>query len=252
MDDFSMKKNALVLALSTSFLIGNAFAGTMGPVKPSWGWLGEFSVGPAWQSGGKTQTFYLDPNIEKTYAADKTTQVLADFGVLLGAQYNLNPTLISQFGLAVGVTTDTSLSGEIWDDADPQFNNYLYRYKLQHTHLAVKGKLLADMGYVVMPWVSGSIGVGFNRAYAFNNVPVIEEAVKNPNFTDHTKTSFTYTVGAGIQHSFTDHLQVGIGYEFADWGKSSLGRAAGQTMNKGISLNHLYTNGFLVNFTYVR
>ncbi|WP_133135275.1 outer membrane protein [Legionella rowbothamii] len=246
-----MKKNRLVLALSTSFLIGNAFAGTMGPVKPSWRWLGEFSVGPAWQSGGSTQSFYLDSDIEKTYAANKSTHAMADFGVLLGAQYSLNPTLITQFGLAVGATTDTSLSGEIWDDADPQFNNFIYSYKLQHTHLAVKGKLLADMGYMVMPWISASVGVGFNHAYAFNNVPIIEEAIKNPNFSAHTQTSFTYTLGAGIQRSLTEHIQVGIGYEFADWGKSSLGKASGQTMNTGISLNHLYTNGFLVNLTYV-
>ncbi|MFJ1267657.1 outer membrane protein [Legionella lytica] len=246
-----MKKNTLVLALSTSFLIGNAFAGTMGPVQPNWRWLGEFSVGPAWQSGGKTQSFYLTPEIEKTYAADKANHALADFGVLLGAQYNLNPTLMTQFGLAVGATTDTSLSGEIWDDADPQFNNFTYSYKLQHTHIAAKAKLLADMGYIVMPWVSASVGVGFNHAYAFNNVPVIEEAVKTPNFAGHTQTSFTYTVGAGVQKSVTDHVQVGIGYEFADWGKSSLGRAPGQSLNTGISLNHLYTNGFMVNLTYV-
>lgn len=246
-----MKKNVLVLALSTSFLIGNAFAGTMGPVKSSWRWLGEFSVGPVWQNGGSTQSFYLDPDIEKSYVANKTTHALADFGVLLGAQYSLNPTLITQFGLAVGATTDTNLSGEIWDDADPQFNNFTYSYKLQHTHLAVKAKLLADMGYVVMPWVSGSVGVGFNHAYAFNNVPIIEEAIKNPNFSARTQTSFTYTVGAGIQRSLTDHIQVGIGYEFADWGNSSLGRAEGQSMNEGISLNHLYTNGFLINLTYV-
>jgi hypothetical protein len=44
---------------------------------------------------------------------------------------------------------------------------------------------------------------------------------------------------------------VGAGYEFADWGKSGLNRAAGQTLNTGLALNHLYTNGVLVNLTYV-
>lgn len=80
---------------------------------------------------------------------------------------------------------------------------------------------------------------------------MIFEALPNPNFADHTKTAFTYTLGVGVQKAFNDHWQVGIGYEFADWGKSKLGRASGQTMNSGLALNHLYTNGILFNLTYV-
>ncbi|HAT9492397.1 TPA: porin family protein, partial [Legionella pneumophila subsp. pneumophila] len=38
---------------------------------------------------------------------------------------------------------------------------------------------------------------------------------------------------------------------FADWGKSELGRASGQTLNEGLKLNHLYTNGVVLNLTYV-
>ncbi|HHS9463875.1 TPA: outer membrane protein, partial [Legionella anisa] len=77
------------------------------------------------------------------------------------------------------------------------------------------------------------------------------EALPNPDFADHTKTAFTYTLGAGVQKALNDHWQIGAGYEFADWGKSELGRAFGQTMNSGLALNHLYTNGVLFNLTYV-
>jgi hypothetical protein len=45
--------------------------------------------------------------------------------------------------------------------------------------------------------------------------------------------------------------QIGIAYEFADWGKSELGRAAGQTLNSGLKIEHLYTQGVLVNLTYL-
>ncbi|HAT8718368.1 TPA: porin family protein, partial [Legionella pneumophila] len=63
--------------------------------------------------------------------------------------------------------------------------------------------------------------------------------------------AFTYTLGAGVQKSISEHWQLGVGYEFADWGKSELGRASGQTLNEGLKLNHLYTNGVVLNLTYV-
>jgi opacity protein-like surface antigen len=107
-----------------------------------------------------------------------------------------------------------------------------------------------DLEYSVLPWISGSIGVGFNRSNDFYNHPIISEAVPQSNFTDHTQTSFTYTVGAGIQKILNPNWQAGVGYEFADWGQSHLNRAAGQTQGHGLSLSHLYTNGLMFNITY--
>ncbi|HHF7374041.1 outer membrane protein [Legionella bozemanae] len=246
-----MNRNFLALALSASVVTGSALAGTMGPVVPTWSWVGTISAGPVWEDGGKTQTFYLAPEIEKTYVANKSTRTLFNGEVFLGLQKRLSQIIQGQLGLAVGATSNANLSGMIWDDADPEFANYTYEYQIQHTHIAAKAKLLADMGYWLMPWISGSIGVGFNNAYSFSNTPIIFEALPNPNFKSHTETTFTYTVGAGVQKALNNHWQVGVGYEFADWGKSNLGRAAGQTQNSGLSLNHLYTNGVMFNLTYL-
>ncbi len=210
------------------------------------------SVGPAWQKGGKTQTFYLANEVEKTYVAMKSTRTLADGEFFLGTQQTLRRNVLrSQLGLAIATASDAKLSGYIWDDADPQFNNYRYSYHITHAHVALKGKLLMDRSTMLIPWISGSIGVGFNHAHRFNNTPLIFEAVKNSNFASNTKTALTYTVGAGVQKTLSKHWQMGIGYEFADWGKSQLDRAEGQTMNSGLALNHLYTNGFLVNISYL-
>lgn len=134
---------------------------------------------------------------------------------------------------------------------DALFTLFVYRYRIQHTHIAAKGKLLAEKGYWLTPWVSGSLGVGFNRAHKFENTPTIFQALPNPNFTSHTKTDFTYTLGAGVQRALNAHWQTGVGYEFADRGKSSLQRVEGQTLNSGLSLNHLYTNGVMFNLTYL-
>lgn len=248
-----MNKSSLVLALSASLATSSVLAGTMGPInqESAWSWVGTISAGPIWESGGKTQTFYLTPDIEKTYAANTSTHTLFDGEVFVGLQKGLFHTIQAQLGLAFAATSDANLSGIILDDADPQFDNYIYAYKIQHTHIAAKGKLLADMGYWFTPWVSASIGVGFNHAYSFDNTPTSYEAIINTNFATHTATAFTYTVGTGVQKALNSHWQVGVGYEFSDWGKSRLGRAEGQTLNSGLSLNHLYTNGVLFNLTYL-
>lgn len=247
-------KYRLFLSITAAGVLGStAFAGTMGSVIPSkdWTWVGSVSAGPVWARGGETQTFYLAPEIEKTYAARKSTNALASGELFLGIQKLLGSQWLGQLGLAAATTGNAKLQGVIWDDADPEFNNHSYQYKIRNSRIAVKGKLLLDKGYWLMPWVSASLGVGFNRAHEYSNAPLIFEALPNPNFADHTKTAFTYTLGAGVQKAFNDHWQVGIGYEFADWGKSELGRADTQTMNSGLALNHLYTNGVLLNLTYV-
>ena len=208
------------------------------------------SLGPVWENTGNTQTFYLAPNIEKAYAANHVSHALVDGEIFLGIQKPIREKLAGQIGLAVATTGNASLSGNIGDDAHSQFNNYTYDYQVRHTHVAIKGKLLSDRGYVVTPWVSGSVGVGFNQSHDYSNTPSISEAVVMPDFASNTTTAFTYTVGAGIQRRLNQHWQAGIGYEFADWGRSQLNRASGQTLNNGLSLSHLYTNGFLFNLTY--
>ena len=247
-------KYRLFLSITAAGVLGSAaFAGTMGPVMPSkdWTWVASIAAGPVWARGGETQTFFLAPEIEKTYAARKSTNVLASGELFVGMQKSWSSQWLGQLGLAAATTGNAKLQGVIWDDADPEFNNHSYQYKIRNSRIAVKGKLLLDKGYWLMPWVSASLGVGFNRAHEYSNAPLIFEALPNPNFADHTNTAFTYTLGAGVQKAFNDHWQVGIGYEFADWGKSELGRADTQTMNSGLALNHLYTNGVLLNLTYV-
>ena len=209
------------------------------------------SMGPAWAAAGQTQTFYLSPEVERSYVANKQSGAMFDGDLFLGVQRALNGVVQAQVGLDLGYSGNAVLHGAVWDDANPLFDNHTYSYRIQHGVIAAKGKLLVDNGYFMMPWVSGSAGIGFNRAGRYQNTPVIFEAEVDPNFTSHTKTSFSYTLGAGAQRAIDDHWQVGIGYEYADWGKSQLNRAPGQMMNTGLQLGHLYANALLFNVSYL-
>lgn len=240
----------------------SAVAGTMSdeqytPSARAYSYVATLSAGPAWGSGGQTQTFYLQPNIIKTFTTTRTSTVLADGELFLGLQQALMDPFDGQLGIAVATTSDATLRGNVWDDADPLFNDFTYSYHVSHSHVALKGKLIREANSPspwfegVKPYLSGSVGVGFNRASAFALTPLIFEAVPFPAFTSNSTTTFTYTVGAGIQRVISDNWQVGIGYEYADWGKSQLAIAPGQTMGSGLSINHLYTNGLMFNLTYL-
>ena len=213
--------------------------------------MGTFSIGPTWTSPGSQQTLELTPQIEKTYTAYKPQNTLADGEVFLGIKRDLPYDLFTHIGISGALTSQAGLSGEIWDDGDAAFNNYVYGYHIQHGHVALKAKVFKDLASSVLPWVSGSVGVGFNRANGFHNTPLISEALPQSNFGNYTQTSFTYTVGAGLQKIINSNWQAGIGYEFADWGGSELNAAQGQTINSGLDLNHVYTNGLMFNLTYI-
>jgi opacity protein-like surface antigen len=233
-----MKPYFFISAAMAGLLAGNAVAGTMGPVVKDLNWVGSISAGPVWARGSGSE-------VEKTYVAMRSTDRVASGELFIGLQKNLSSTLRGQLGLAAATTGNTRLQGLIWNNANHQFNTS--HYKIRHNHIAVKGKLLLDDGYWLAPWVSGSLGVGFNRAYNFTT----NLALHNANFGNHTKTAFTYTLGTGVQKYINDNWQIGVGYEFADWGKSKLGRSLTQTVNSGLKLNHLYTNGVLFNITYL-
>ena len=79
----------LFLSIATASVLGStAFAGTMGPMNASKDrtWVGSVSAGPVWERGGKTQTFFLAPDIEKTYAARKSTNAIASGELFAGIQ----------------------------------------------------------------------------------------------------------------------------------------------------------------------
>lgn len=248
-----MQCRVLFFSVILSMVVNQAIAGAMGTLTSTknWTWVTSINVGPVWESAGQTQTLLLAPNIEKNYVAANPTHTLVDGEIFIGIQKKLHRAIQGQLGLVVAATSNAGLSGDIWDDANSNFNNFTYDYQIQHTHVAVKGKLLIDRDYWVMPWVSASLGLGFNHAHGYQNTPSIYEAVTMPNFSSNMQTSFTYTLGVGIQKALDRHWQIGGGYEFSDWGQSNLGSALGQTINQGLVLNNLYTSGAMFNVTWL-
>ncbi len=212
--------------------------------------FGTLSTGALWQDGGKSQDATLAPGIDRTYAATSSTLALFNGELFVGIREPLLDNLLGQFGLVFATSGGARLAGDIWDDNDPAFDNFAYQYKVSHTYLGLKSKALLDVGAVVTPWISASLGLGFNSAYDFANQAKTDGAVPAPAFADNTTTSFSYTLGIGVQYELSKNWQLGLGYEFSNWGKSALGAAPGQTTGTGLSLPHLYTSGILLSLTF--
>ncbi len=214
------------------------------------------SAGPTWATGNKTQTLFLQPDVQKTYTADNNWTAFPSAELFIGWQKPLSLTLmgqslLSQLGIAFVGAGNAELSGDIWEDADPDFDNFNYDYKIKHAHAAIKGRLITNSCWIFNGFISASLGLGFNRAYDFTIQPKISEEVAAPAFTSNTQTALVYTLGIGLQKSLNPQFQVAIGYEFADWGKIQLSPAASQTLNQGLSLNHLYAHQIQLSLFYI-
>jgi opacity protein-like surface antigen len=254
-----LKENTGMLRIIILFIVmlsNSVFAATGNEIASGNQFFIGLIPGVTWVTGNKTQTFYLQPDVEKTYTADNNANSFPSGEIFLGWQKPfsasfIRQSLLGQLGISIVEAGNAKLSGNIWEDADPDFNNYIYNYKINHTHLALKGRLISNSNLYFEPYLSGSLGVGFNRAYNFTIQPIIAEEVAAPPFNSNTTTTFIYTLGIGLQKSLTSHLQVALGYEFADWGKTQLSRAYNQTLNQGLTLNHLYANQIQLSLIYL-
>jgi opacity protein-like surface antigen len=256
------------IAFLAIMLSGESFAGTMGSdsswerkecptgqncTSYPWAKVLSFSIGPAWSNNGKTQTFYLQQDIQKTYSATFHSNILPYGALFLGAQKQIQPSIFAQFGIEVAGGGEAKLRGDIYEDADPAFNNYRYTYGVTELRVALKTKLLVDIDYYgTMPYLTGAVGLGVNKSSGFAITSKIYEEVPAPDFASNTTKVLTFAFGIGLQESLTDNLKASIGYEFADWGKSQLTRASGQTQNDGLIINNLYINSVLISLSYLK
>lgn len=209
------------------------------------------SAGPAWYHAGRTQTISLQPDYANTYAAATPLQTLARGEVFLGVQHTLPLPAIAQFGLAVTANSAAKLQGEIWETADPLFNNFTYQYHVSNVSILAKTKWLLDgLNTSLLPYFSVGCGIAINNSYGYSMSPLIFEALTVPGFQHHQETTFTYTLGVGVHKILNLHWQLGIGYEWSDWGHSALGAAPGQSIGTGVNLNHIETQQlqFILNY----
>lgn len=144
-----------------------------------------------------------------------------------------------------------SVNGNVVQGVDPASSDqFKYTYRINSQQLLVEGKFLQNYRDYY-PYISLGLGAAFNRAYGYKtSVPLF--LTFTPEFTPHTTTSFSYTLGLGVDKQISPHWRMGLGYRFADYGQVGLGNGlVDETLfTKALSQSHFYIQTVLVQLTY--
>lgn len=210
------------------------------------------SGGLSWARAGKTQTMYSS-NSSFTYEADDKITTMGAGELFLGLQWPFNDCINNQLGIAFGGAGVAHLQGTVTVNSIPTGSSY--EYKVGHGMVTARGKMIASpqLARYVQPYITGSVGAGYNQAFGFRTYPLVNAATSSQWF--HNKTySFvlTYSVGLGVQKNLNDNWNIGVGYEFADWGTNGLGPAITTPWTySGPQLTTLYTHNLMLSLTYL-
>lgn len=251
----------VMIAMLASF---NAVAGSMGPVG-----LEEentslcakviaLSLGPAWYNNeGRVQENIFFPLFSTHTFIPQTTPGVVGSGELFFALARpITNRLSGQLGIDIGYSGNGKEEGYLVI-SPPVSKTYSYSYRLSNARVGLKGRLIGDWGYWVKPYISGSANVGFNRSWNYTSAYTIFPLGEKPSFGDKTTTAFTYTAGIGVQGNIAPQWQLGVGYEFSDWGRSYLTEPS-LTLANGITFNYpaphatsFFTQSVQVTLSYI-
>lgn len=191
----------------------------------------------------KAQSLTLLPPFTNYYTNHSSSyQSTGSLGLTAGIEGRQLSHLFWQLGASGYFNTQVTTHGQVWQFGLPEFNNFTYRYQVQSSRIVATAKLLSTVKKRVHPYLSGELGASFNRASAYNEVPLLEEAYPMAPFRDHTHSSLAWGVGAGIDADITTMFRLGLGYQFADLGKAQLGVSPAQETQQVLNIPHLYSH----------
>lgn len=246
-----MFKKIIIIGISTLFTF-SSFASelifdTVVPI--IWQPIITLSGGPAWTSPGQNQ--YLYPFIPfqqiNYYETNSDSQTIGTGEIFFGLQRIVYPGITGELGIGLAAASDARVTGFITVDGISSVGTY--QYKVDHARAELKGRFIANT-FWLQPYVSGSFGAGWNNSHEFIATTIDPSFFPAPWFESQTNLAFSYTLGLGVQAPINRHWQVGVGYEFADLGRSYLGNDA-FTQIPGPTLTHLYTNELLFSISFL-
>ena len=260
--------------LSLIFLTGfsaTVLAGTMGPINKALetGYHPFATVfgGAAWsqQSGGAST--YIGTDSEKfIYRSQNNASALGYGGVIVGFEHRLfYDNLYVQLGAEYDKFAGTSFHGSSLAGVDLNTSTlYQYQYHLSTQQAMgtakffsiVKVPKLKDRN--LYPYFSVGLGAAFNKANQFTTSTLETGSINlTPTFASSSNTNFSYNLGVGIEMEVIEHLRLGLGYRYSNFGKVALGQGVVSynqyryPANYVLGVSNAYANQLLAGLTYV-
>lgn len=214
-----------------------------------------FSPSIVFQNNSRTQTLLLQTspqNLSNQYVGQNDWRNNLILQAFIGKTVFTNEKVRVDAGVSGGYVSALRFSGVINQFALPAFNNFNYEFQLRSFSLMASSKIFFKKNKKWLPYISASAGAANNRLYSYSETPLIDGAVSMAPFANKTKTSFTYSIGTGVQMITNDSFTVGLGYELSDLGQAQLGPSLSQTTNETPSLKRVYLNKLQVTFNWDR
>jgi len=213
--------------------------------------------------------FFIWDETAYLFNVDDTTRAETEFGGFVGNAFPYfnddwgieNSDWEIQLGLSYYQLSSVRVAGTLSQGTDTitrlDWQQFDYRYKIISRQALVEAKLVASWYDVLHPYIEAGIGASFNNAYhysvTFISTNPVNEVFVTPVYKDNTNTAFSYRAGLGIDIDIIDHVRLGVGYRFVDWGKADLGSGyiGSAVINNTLEQPHLYSNGGEVQLTLI-
>ncbi len=208
------------------------------------------TAGQLYTDPGQSQTIQFSTDYWKTHHPDHDNLAAIFGGVSAGLRMSLSDRIEAEVGLGLYQAQSLTLNGKVYQYGSPQFYNMNYDYKIINQRIMLEGKLLATYGRIYHPYVSGGVGVGRNRSYAYQETPIASFAVPDPAYHSSSQSSTAYGLGFGVDVDVAKNWRVGVGYEYSHLGKAKLGKSSGQSTPQFIKLNNITANQVMLTATY--
>ena len=216
-------------------------------------------------STNKTQSFIETDDNVFAYYSGNNSQVKGFGGAFLGAEYQLpNQGLFLQGGIEYDYFGNSKVNGLNTVGIEPVTStSYNYLWKVQAQQILAVAKLFATKQLTIgtphlfFPYLSVGLGGAFNKGSGFIWTQETGSVNVTPTFNNHSQTSFSYSLGLGVDTPINSNMRFGLGYRFSDFGAASLGNGFVKVnqysapVSFTLSTTHTYANQFIVQLSYL-
>ena len=206
---------------------------------------------------GSSQQFPLVHPITDSsfnYRPNGNTVAGAMFDIFVGAERKLTSAWALQLGMGYDQAFLLQSRGMFTQGIAPLVPHD-YKYDVHIRQLLVESKLAYIWKDYYRPYFFLGLGAAFNRVSNYDANFIFPTLVSQftRDYSDDTTMSFTYSVGTGIDVDLCEHMRLGLGYRFSDFGRWQLGQSTIRGFNVAgtLSQSHLYVNQVLAQLTFV-
>ncbi|KTD36781.1 Sporulation related domain protein [Legionella nautarum] len=193
------------------------------------------------------------PYDKDSYLSGVYSQALA--GASGGYRWEFNNRLFPALGVGLRYQRvfARNVGKSILQYSMPEFANYGYNWQIYSDVALATAKLNFFQYRAFTPYLSGSVGAGFNKARSYKEVALQGVTPRiSPAFTYNLTTQFAYNVGAGVDLQLSSRFIVSLGYEYQDLGSVSSGSGTGSSWaGRVLNLGSYRSNAALLSVNYL-